>query len=382
MGAIVPIEGPLNMWAGVRLGPDHFLRGDVEDLFDAKAVAQLAGAQEGYQYILEGPGCFIMQSADDDRQARTTTSNPDAMFKFVSGRELGDMQGFKLVKIERSWFAFYDAATERARGLLVIAPGLFGVPEPVNDRFVEISRESGWSVLRMLAPPSRFTEHTKFTLDPGNLTPAAVAIADELGDRAAETAYAIEAGVQRVHSLRPNLANMHHVLVGMSGGAIAATTVAVRTPDLYDAIVFIAGGSNFLMTNEGSNYASWVQAIQFDWVGDEPHRTERERIMERLSEAYLEQAPLDAYNLAPQLRDKPVLMLHGSTDRAVPAAYGEQLWERLGQPERWVFPVGHELLFITLNAQTARIMRWLEEHLQPTTTDDALAPDNLPAAHP
>jgi fermentation-respiration switch protein FrsA (DUF1100 family) len=136
------------------------------------------------------------------------------------------------------------------------------------------------------------------------------------------------------------------------------------------------------MTNEGSNYASWVQAIQFDWVGGEPDRSRRDRVMESLSEAYLEHAPLDGYSLAPQLRDKPVLVLHGSTDKAVPAAYGDQLWERLGEPERWVFPVGHEILFVTLNAQTARIMRWLDEHLPERVADDSPARDLAPAALP
>ncbi len=363
MGAIVPIEGPLSAWAGVRLGADHFLRGDPDDRADAQAVARIAGAEEGYQYVLEGPGCFILQRSDDGRSARSTSSTPNEMFKFVSGREVREKQGFTVVKIERSWFAYYDATTDESRGLLVVAPGLFGVPEPVNDRFVEISQQHGWSVLRLLAPPSRFTEHTKFEIDRQDLSIAAQAIAHELGDRAAETAYAIEAGVQRVHALRPELAERQHVLVGMSGGAIAATTIATRTPDLYDAIVYIAGGSNFLMTNEESNYASWVKAIQFDWGNDIPDRAEREEFMAALNEAYLEHAHLDAYNLAPQMRDKKILMLHGSTDKAVPAQYGDQLWSRLGEPERWVFPVGHELLFITLNAQTVRVMRWLDEHL-------------------
>ena len=361
MGAIVPVEGPLSAWAGVRLGPEHYLRGGPDERTDAEAVARIAGTDTGYQYVLEGPGSFIFQRSDGDRKARWTSSSPAEMFKFVSARPLGTMQDITVVSLERTWMAYYDAATEETRGLLVLVPGLFGVPEPVNDRFVEMCREDGWAVLRLLAPPSRFTARSTFRVDEMDLDASAEPIARELGQRAAEVAYAVEAGMQHVLDSHPGLESLPHALVGMSGGAIALSTVHARTPERWDAAVFIAGGSNFLLTNEHSNYASWVQALQFDWGGTEPAAAERAQIMERLGQRYLDAAPLDAYHLAPLLRDKPVLVLHGKTDKAVPAVYGDQLWERLGEPERWVFPVGHEILFITLNAQTARILRWLDE---------------------
>ncbi len=367
MGAIVPVEGPLSAWAGVRLGPEHYLRTGPTDRTDAEAVARVAGTDTGYQFVLEGPGGFIFQRKDGDWKARQTSSKPTEMFKFVSARPLGKMQDIEVVSLERTWMGYYDAATDNAtqgpRGLIVLVPGLFGVPEPVNDRFVEMCRQDGWAVLRLLAPPSRFTARSTFTVDELDLDASAVPIARELGQRAAEVAYAVEAGVEYVLDKRPELEPLPHALVGMSGGAIALSTVYARTPELWDAAVFIAGGSNFLLTNEHSNYASWVQALQFDWGDTEPTPGERAAIMDKLGQRYLEYAPLDGYHLAPLLQDKPVLMLHGRTDRAVPAEYGDELWERLGEPERWVFPVGHEILFITLNAQTARVLRWLDEAL-------------------
>lgn len=373
MGAIVPVEGPLSAWRGVRLGPEHYLRGGPDDRADAEAVAKVAGTDTGYQYVLEGPGSFIMERARDGERGRMTSSAPEEIFKFVSGRSLGVLQGVTVVKIERTWMAYYDAQATETRGLLVLVPGLFGVPEPVNDQFVELCRQDGWAVLRLLAPPSRFTARATFTIDQSDLNASALPIARELGDRAAEVAYAVEAGVGHVHELRPDLADAPHVLVGMSGGAIALSTVHARTPDRYDAAVFIAGGSNFLLTNENSNYASWVQALQYEWGQKEPKADERREIMGKLSEQYLERSPLDGYHLARLLRDKPVLMLHGRTDRAVPAEFGDQLWERLGKPERWVFPVGHEILFVTLNAQTARMLGWIDEHVGPDTAAEASA---------
>lgn len=384
MGAIVPVDGPLGAWRGVRLGPEHYLRGTPEDRTDAEAVARVAGTTTGYQYVLEGPGSFIMERAPEGERGRTTSSKPDEIFKFVSGRSLGQMQGITVVKIERTWLAYYDPATDETRGLLVLVPGLFGVPEPVNDRFVEMCREDGWAVLRLLAPPSRFTARAIFSIDELDLEASAPPVAHELGDRAAEVAYAVEAGVNHVHELRPDLADATHVLVGMSGGAIALPTVHARTPSRYDAAVLVAGGCNFLLTNEYSNYASWVQALHFDFGDNEPVGPARRDLMDRLGAAYLEQSPLDAYHLARLLRDKPVLMLHGANDRAVPAASGEQLWERLGKPERWVFPVGHELLFLTLNAQTGRVLRWLDEHIGSDAAAAASAPteDAAPAVAP
>mgnify|MGYP005725101679 CR=1 FL=1 len=54
-------------------------------------------------------------------------------------------------------------------------------------------------------------------------------------------------------------------------------------------------------------------------------------------------------------------MVHGSTDTAVPADTGELLWERLGKGERWVMPVGHELVFAALPVRMVAILDWLEE---------------------
>ena len=49
------------------------------------------------------------------------------------------------------------------------------------------------------------------------------------------------------------------------------------------------------------------------------------------------------------------------TDTAVPADTGELLWERLGKGERWVMPVGHELVFAALPVRMVAILDWLEE---------------------
>lgn len=354
----------LSHWASARLGPEHHLRGTRVDTADVFALALAARptiiADQEFTYLLEGPGSFIFQHSPDKR-ARVTDSTPEAMLAFVSGRR-GQADS---VIIERTWMGYYDSASEPARGLIVMMPGLFGVPEPVNDRFTELCRQSGWAVLRLLAPPSRFTERVTFKIDREDIEGSARRIADELGQRAAEAAYAVEAGVEHVHGLRPDLVERPHVLIGMSGGAMVLPTVHARTAEQWDAAVMVAGGSNFLLINDESNYAPWVEAMHFDY--GQPRLTSRAQreIFDQVAARYLDVAPLDGYHLAGQMRGKPMLMLHGSADRAVPAKYGDELWERLGKPERWVYPAGHELLFITLNAQTPRVLRWLDERFAP-----------------
>jgi fermentation-respiration switch protein FrsA (DUF1100 family) len=79
----------------------------------------------------------------------------------------------------------------------------------------------------------------------------------------------------------------------------------------------------------------------------------------RVDAAYLAAAPLDGYHTAKVLRDKPVLMLHGALDRAVPAVLGDLLWERLGRPERESMQVGHEMLFLSVAEKLTEISAWL-----------------------
>jgi fermentation-respiration switch protein FrsA (DUF1100 family) len=148
----------------------------------------------------------------------------------------------------------------------------------------------------------------------------------------------------------------------MSGGAMVLPTVYAYAPDRYDAAVLIAGGLNFLRISALSNYADWIDAIVLDWDPEDDASTGRptpERL-EQLSNAYLAASRLDATHTAGELADIPVLMLHATKDKAVPSETGDALWRLLGTPERWVFPVGHELIFIMLPTQGERLTDWID----------------------
>ena len=79
------------------------------------------------------------------------------------------------------------------------------------------------------------------------------------------------------------------------------------------------------------------------------------------AQLYLKNAPLDSYHTAAALKGKPVLLIQGTTDLAVPSPLGDLLWERLGKPERWLQDgQGHEVLFMLLPQEFDKMMDWLD----------------------
>jgi len=126
-----------------------------------------------------------------------------------------------------------------------------------------------------------------------------------------------------------------------------------------------------------SNYKHWIDALVFEfWNEQSPGSNTFGNVfepadgqLEALSDAYLRASKLDAYHTAQEMHDVPVLILHASTDEAVPAETGDLLYQQLGQPERWTYPIGHELIFAGLPTQATRINRWIKEHVLENAED-------------
>ena len=372
-GVIVPIDGPLSAWEGVRLGPWHHRLPRRDDEPVIRALAKGRAEAGGYRYRMEGSGAFLFArkiGAPDPDDTRIGRSDPSFMFVFASGQVEKGQEGKSdepLVEIERTWFAFYDHrrggrpadADDSGKGTVVLMPGLFGIPVKVMDTMVATMRTDGWNVVRMLAPPARFVESRQFVLDPGDSESPREAAA-YLMNRIAETAYAAEAAVDYVMARRPSLADLPTVLIGGSAGALALPAAMLRAPDRYDAAVIIAGGANLLDIISRSSYSEPIEALQFSWKdGAEPTAETRERFFS----AYLKNAPLDGANTAFAFEGKPVLMIQGMIDEAVPSDSGDLLWSTLGEPERWMVQGNHMTVFLSLWLYTPKIMSWLDEHL-------------------
>lgn len=365
--------------------------------------ARLGERAEGLSLAHEGAGQFIARSAvlDEARKAPSPKAGrANMLFEFVSLREVLAAETVPTAKadrgvelqrhaqVTRTGFAFYDAALGwddqgavvgaiEPKGLVLLMPGMLGTPGDMVQETVKRLRTSGYAVLRMLAHPSRFTQ-TGQVLVPttGELEPAARTLAVELTGRSAEAAYAVEAALANVYAQRPALKGLPHYALGMSGGAMILPTVMARDPDRWAGAVSIGGGVNYLEILGTSNYTDMIRSLVVTWFEAPAERTDglagedaplgrvgvpappgRERA---LWEAYLKAAPLDSQNLAPLLRDKRWLLVHARTDRAVPAATGERMWELLGRPERQVVDGGHEWLFLTLGRRIGPIVEWLD----------------------
>jgi hypothetical protein len=451
MGVIAPVESPLNAFR-VREELPQRHRKAFDDAVDAlKSQAQPPKA-EAETFVLamvpEGPGAFIFVKGapDPDNPAGPLAGRASLLFQHLSAREptskmeLVDFEDktknermqlrvkVATSRIERTWFAYYDPfpprddkgfldgdKKARVRGLVVVLPGMFGTPPDQISTLIRRLRNEGFAVLRMMAHPSLFTEHVSFAVPmEGPLDSAAEDIALELTGRTAEVAYALESALAHVMKQRPELVDAKLGLVGMSGGAMVTPTVIARNPKLFERVVMIGGGANYLQILLESNYREWIDAVEVLFYegsppkptpnadgsvtaskpikADEPAKlaadgrnpgfrlvTKGDKADARRKEllaAYQRAAPLDSANLATSLKDVKSLVIQGTTDRAVPRETGDLLWEKAGKPERILVPGGHEWLFFTLNRQMPRITEFLAQGLDPSgaTLENTTAP--------
>ncbi|MGD9688172.1 MAG: alpha/beta hydrolase family protein [Phycisphaerales bacterium] len=382
MGLVEEMEGPV---VAMRQGDEQRREIEREMLEDIAKLMTLRGRGwlRGAPLVTvkgEGAGAFVFTTDRnaDPKRVKSPTS-PAMYFKFTSGSR--DDTG-EVVRMQRTWFAYYDpfgygpydqvSTRPSPAGVVILIPGIFGTPVSQVNQVLHTLRSRGWAVLRMLSQPSRFTENAAFVLAEGaggqggrgsaEVESFARSIADTLGDRAAECAYAVEDTMSLLVQRRPMLAGAPRVALGMSGGAMVMPTVVARNPNAYAAAVLIAGGVDFLSVALESNYSEWIDALRFRRPGGAPLTSAQRG---QLVRAYRRAAPLDSLYTAASLRGKPVLMLHGTQDRAVPAHLGDELWEVAGRPERWTFDAGHEFLFFWLPRHTSRLADWVDQHAGP-----------------
>jgi hypothetical protein len=274
------------------------------------------------------------------------------------GRPVYEMVTETGVVVQRTLFAMFEAEG-RARGVALLMPGMFATPEDVIESLIGRLRREGWAVLYMVGHPSRVTESVVFRVDLSTdetRAESASRIASVLDGYSAEYAYAARAAFAHLIERRPELAALPRVGIGMSGGGMALSTVAALEPESYDALVYIGAGAHNLRVGELSNYADMIDAFRVVYSPEEPDDDAR-YAFHRL---YLDHTRLDPYHTAGALLGTPALMIQATGDLAVPSHLGDVLWRRLGRPERWEVPGGHELLFMLLGRRFDDIVEWLE----------------------
>lgn len=395
LGIVQRIKGPI---MAMRSDDDSAKKIEQEMLADISSLIAVRRGRrwgEGFTLTGEGQGSFVFIPVPPAERTPPGPTSPSLYYKFISAERealgVGDN-----VRMQRSWFAYYDPAepadkpgeARPARGVAVVLPGMFGTPRTVVEQVVNALRARGWGVLRLLAHPSRFTERAVFSLEPeADLDDWADMIADVLGGRAAECAYAVEEVLAVLAKDRPGLASGPRLALGLSGGAMVLPTVVARNPEAYSGAVLIAGGGDFLGVVLDSNYTEWIDAVRVAWPGVSEDR--RAVLQRELQRRYRARSPLDSLYTVAALEGKPVLMLHAANDKAVPAALGEELWQRAGRPERWVYNTGHEFLFLTLPWELSRVMAWVDEHVpasaataKPAASTSTASPAPVPTPPP
>lgn len=260
--------------------------------------------------------------------------------------------------IERTWMACEPATTKDVRGVAVIIPGTFGYPPELYEKWSQDLRSRGWSVLRLLSQPSRFTEQIMVNVAAGEGAEEGRAFAAHADDRTAECAFAVEAGIRHMIERDGRLEGKPRAILGFSGGAILLPAVVARNPDAYETAILVAGGANAASISIDSTFMKqFIKSVFFDFE-DEADRAAFEH-------AYLRHATLDGYHAAAQFDgDTRVLVVDGTFDKAVPFATSTLMVERFVEsgltPVRRTYPTNHVMLFMSLSEMIGQVNEWVD----------------------
>lgn len=273
---------------------------------------------------------------------------------FVSLRE-------ETYEIERTWMAYEPATTPDVRGVAVIVPGTFGYPAELYEKWSDDLRGRGWSVLRLLSQPSRFTEQILINIEAGEGAKEGAAFAEHADDRTAECAYAVEAGIKHMTQLDGRLEGKPRAILGFSGGAILAPAAVARNPGAYETVVLVAGGANAASISIDSTFMTqFIRSVFFTFKGEDEAGDRA-----AFEQAYLQRATLDAFHVATQFEDDTrVLVVDGSFDKAVPFASSGLMVKRFETggitPVRRTYPTNHVMLFLSLSEMIGQVNDWVD----------------------
>jgi dienelactone hydrolase len=257
-----------------------------------------------------------------------------------------------VVNLRGTWMRLdYPTSGESPRGLILhlTSFGGYEYEKPVLEEL----RSRGWAVLWVDSSTVK-PETTKVEVNADDPREAAKRIAGNIDERVSEIAYAAEAGLDYIHKYRPEIPTTPLVVTGYSAGSLATPTTVALLGDQVDAAVLVGSGCNLLEISQRS--ALTDGGLKLVW-----NHTPTPEQRQRLNDEYLIASHLDPYWTAAALTRKPVLMLHATLDKIVPADCGELLYQRLNRPERVNFFLGHELLFLRLPAHADLIANWIDD---------------------
>ncbi len=246
------------------------------------------------------------------------------------------------------------------RAIVLFLPGLAGArPKALMD-WARRSAMAFIEVKSSAMDTPRGPLHIGSTAD---LPAAADALAADVDQRLAETAYAAEGALEFFQAEHPQLRGLPVVLVGASAGALAAPAVTIRLDKPVAAVVMIGGGCDIYMISQRTNLSKTLLPIQ--WGPRTSYLDEA-----RLDSLYRERTRLDPLVLASQLVRVPVLNIFATMDDFVPTPAARELQERLGHPDSVTFTTGHIGMFLALSGDDHTVPEWIDKHLPPSESRD------------
>lgn len=202
-------------------------------------------------------------------------------------------------------------------------------------------------------------------------------------DSEAEVLPAIEGAVERMQvavsdvggivdwaTARPEIDPDRVGIVGFSLGALVASIALAHEPRLAAGVVVMGAAElhDVVAVCPGGPARAREHVLsRFGWTLDDYREAFRTAF-----------APLDASYRTPRLDPRRVLMIDAERDACMPAHARDELWRRLGRPERITYLYGHKRAFLAmtplgLNQMRRHICRFLDRVLGEPLSGAALA---------
>ncbi len=237
---------------------------------------------------------------------------------------------------------------------------------------VQRFRKKGWHVIVAIPSDGFYRSRLPVYLkEKENPEAAARYLAADMDRHFHEQAKATQIALRYLRHSRPSWLKGRQVLMGTSGGSFSLPAVALKNPNHWEKIIFVSPGANLMTTYEKGAAGIFSQTLAFvDTIRHKPptnlRRIPSNEEYHALYRRAAQLTKLQPGKLAPHLKKQntEILFLNGTLDRILPPEEIEEIHQALGQPERWTYPLGHQLIALNLITQVNRLHQWM---LRPLT---------------
>ncbi len=251
-----------------------------------------------------------------------------------------------------------------AKGLMLYLTSAHYDSFPEN-RLIKTFNADGWHVAQI--NHSAHLLNKKYTLAANIDAPErdlAAAIDRDLSQRifAAESMFAF------LQKTRPQWHKLPRIIVASSLGSLSAPTTIKRLGNFKGAILLGAGHNTPGILRQTSLFNYKLEGVRevtrdgtFLYYQRPIPITKAQRDAAFTNALPLSQ--LEAGTYSSVFASMPTLVVHGRFDRIIPKPHREILYDRLPTAEHWKYPLGHNLLFVTIGYTAGDLLRWVDANI-------------------